>query len=137
MSAIVFSKNGYVSWSPSVGRNWPATPEIRSYDVSSRTEAGTARIANYGTTLIHRFDFEDLPRADWDGGFNWSTMTQAEGTMSLAGWFYGPADRQANEFSFADEGGTSHTSRFTSADLAPSDLDNRYVNVSFALEEQR
>lgn len=134
--AITFSKAGFTSWTPARGRNRPAEPRVKLNDVADLTEAGTYRISNYGADLVHPFEFEDLPRADYDGGWNWATKTQAVDTMSLVGFFFGVAERMLNTFTFTDEAGVAHTVRFMQADFRPSDPDSRYVNISFELIQE-
>lgn len=136
MGRFTFSKGGFTTWAPSRGRSFPKSTPIKGYDVIEQTEDGTFQVSNYGAVRIHPVTISRLPRADWDGGFDWATKTQTPGTQSLANWFYNVAGRMLNTFTFNDEEGVPHTVRFSEPELSPTDEDNRYVDVSFELIEE-
>ena len=54
---------------------------------------------------------------EFDKDFNWDTMTQLAGTMSLVGWFYTIAVGPLNTFTYTDPFGVAHTVRFEEVNL--------------------
>jgi len=136
MGRFTLAKATFTTWAPTRGRNYPKTTPIKSYDSVEQCEDGSLQVSNYGASRIHRITIERLPLADFHGGYNYSTKTQAPGTQSLINIFLNVAQRMKNTITFNDEDGGAHTVRFDSADLTPTDEDNRYVDISFDLVEE-
>ena len=126
MSTASFSMGGAaVPLVFSVNPSYPCKAALCAGAVRVRTEGGGYYAYEKGgcaaELLLH---FAGLPAAEFDGGFDYAAKTQAEGTQSLAGWFFGATKSGTLWFTYTDPAGHGHDVAFADNRLEFALTDN-------------
>lgn len=109
MECFSFNTDGHPPLLFSVNPVYPGRLELQSGVVAGRTEGGRTYSYRKGPSAVaHTLRFEDMPGRDYDGGFDYATGEQAEGTQSLVNWFFNVAP-PGTPFVYTDPFGASHT----------------------------
>ncbi|MGA2193084.1 MAG: hypothetical protein ABSG42_06885 [Nitrospirota bacterium] len=94
----------------SVNPRYPGKVTIMSGNARVETEGGEEYIYKKGPgSVVLELKFENMPSADFDGGFDYTTGSQASGTQSLVNWFINLSNAP---FSYNDPFGNGYTVTF-------------------------
>ena len=97
----------------SVNPSYPGKVTLQSGLAKAQTEGGSEYAYSKGPAyVLYTLRFEDMPAKDFDGGFDYKTGGQAEGTQSLVNWFLNIAPPGASGFTYKDPFGTEHEVTF-------------------------
>jgi len=118
MSETKFTAAGATPLVFSVNPVYPVKVAVESGVVVSMTEAGTERAHEKGPVrVVRELQFVGLTASEFDGGFDYLSRSQAQGSQSLVNWFINVAPPGVS-FSFEDAFGVVRTVGFQGVTLA-------------------
>jgi len=127
---------GIVPLNFSVNPSYPGKFLLQSGIARTLTEGGTEYAYRKGAFYgLYTLSFEGMPAADFDGGFDYKTSAQAEGTQSLVNWFVNVAPPGAAGFTYKDPFGSEHAVSFAEDKLEFSLTDNGLYGGTVVLKE--
>jgi hypothetical protein len=136
MPVTAFTSQGADGLEFSVNPVYPGRLEVSPGLAIGLTEGGEAYAYGKGRPcVVHVLSFEDMPSADFDGGFDYATGAQTPGTQSLVNWFVNVAPPGGGGFTYSDPFGGSHTVAFADARLDFSLTSLGFYSVSIRLRE--
>ena len=116
---------------------YPGRVVLRSGSVRAETEGGGEYVySKDGGFAQLTLRFEGMPASDFDGGFDYSSGTQAPGTQSLANWYFKVTGMGGAAFTYYDPFGGAHEVSFMDERLEFSMTDHGLYSGVINLKER-
>ena len=133
MAQASFTKDGMAPLEFSVNPHYPGRVTVAGGTVRGNAESGEGYAYEKGAPYsLTELRFEDMPEADYDGGFDYSAKTQGAGTQSLINWFL---ELSGGEFTYNDPFGRAHAVTFADEKLRFAMTDKGFYEGSVTLRE--